>query len=44
MPNLVDYLLEREDVRHRIIKYIVYFWIVGGVSYTLLTARLFFWH
>jgi hypothetical protein len=46
MPNLIDYLLENDDVRHRIRDYIFCFMIVGGVTYSvsLLTARLFFWH
>jgi hypothetical protein len=46
MPNVIDYLIEHDDARDRITKYIVYFWIVGGVTYSvsLLIARLFFWH
>jgi hypothetical protein len=46
MPNLIDYLIERDDVRHRILNYIVYFWVIGGVTYTvsLIIARIFFWH
>jgi hypothetical protein len=45
MPNLIDYLLENDDVRHRIMMYIAYFMIIGGATYSvsLIVARLFFW-
>lgn len=45
MPNLIDYLLEHDDVRHRIMNYVIYFQIIGGTIFcvSLLIARLFFW-
>jgi hypothetical protein len=41
MPNLIDYLLEHDDVRHRIRKYIGYFMIIGGTLFTVGTV--IFW-
>jgi hypothetical protein len=45
MPNLIDYLLENDDVRRRIMMSLIYFMCIGGVTYSvsLLIARLFFW-
>ena len=45
MPNLIDYLLENDDVRHRAMMYIAYFMFIGSGLYSvsLLIARLFFW-
>lgn len=45
MPNVIDYLLENDDVRDRILMYFMYFAIIGGSIYSvsLLIARLFFW-
>ena len=35
MPNLIDYLLENDDVRRRIMMYLIYFMCIGGATYSV---------